>query len=197
MVPFTYDRLLVRLNALYDSIPAHIRGPGGPKRIADLQQAINAGIVAAEAGRDGEAGIPKPSQLKRDVAAAIDDVNERHDLLPATVEDREAAETLLGMASAAQPANPFRSTNSGVEFLDIPPAVVDLARFDKEIFLAGVQFAMQNFTATHTAAQCGHADDGFAERCLAYVRHELVLKEQAAVEATRRIVRIVEETAKG
>ncbi|CAO2655065.1 Nn.00g117980.m01.CDS01 [Neocucurbitaria sp. VM-36] len=371
MAPLTYARLLTRLRALYDSVPEQIKGPGDSQRIRELQSAINAGIVAAQAGLGGSNDVPNPRRLKYDITTTIDEINERyereaavspssslaavakvdeesesetddtnaqltrdlHDVLEAqetrqfqrsspqsgsgkenptaiaaattrqhpvtkpaitkktptvtkrlirnpaatsnsgvkksvskrttrqssrntsatklaavanTIEDHEAAAALLGLSTSvpvtynhshltppscgpyvphninitpsnvsndikgkqrapfATPMsplnfpnkpfseihpNPYRFTHSGTEFLDIPATAVDLARFDKEIFLAGVKFAMQNFTAAHAIPRCGNHDDEFAERCYKYVRYELIAKEQVTKEAAKKAVK--------
>ncbi|KAF1846407.1 uncharacterized protein K460DRAFT_356088 [Cucurbitaria berberidis CBS 394.84] len=361
MARLTYARLLTRLHTLRDSVPEQLPGYENAQRVKDTQDAINAGIVAAQAGLEGDKSVLKPSDLKYEVSAKLDEIDHRfereaavspssslavaaagedeeesenedaddqltRDLTAAfeteqrlrweqssshsasgkenpsdtatvsatrahparkpanrkknsavtkrpirnpgattkacikkstskrttraksriasptalttvtnTIEEREAAAALLDLftsspltnnrtntmhpayapnftssaqvtpinnmasnkgkqrASSSQPAtplnfpnmhlpithpNPYRRTFSNAEFLDLPANAIDASAKPEHIFLAGVQFAMQNFTAAHATKFCRNTGDGFADRCYEYVRVELGIKSE-------------------
>ena len=330
MAPLTYSRLLTRLSALLESIPGQLPGSENAEQVKDLQQAINAGIVAVQAGLGGDKGTPKPSQLKHEVLAKVDEINARYKrqqssprsgsskenptpTTPATttrehpatrptspkktsavnkrrignpatttnagikksaskrltrsksrltssttlasiaptVDDQEAASTLLDLfasrhsnitpSSPMRPApapyvaptanmtpintytgfraprsplpfpnrplhqifhaNPYRRNRFGAEFLDMPANAIDHRATPEQNFLAGVQFAMQNFTASHATERCGNTDDEFAERCYEYVRIELDIKSKLELEvgeflADQAAARVADQAAR-
>lgn len=79
MAPLTYSRLLKRLNQLYEAVPAQFPGDDNVQRAKDVQRAIKAGLIAAQAGLEGDDSVLSPGQLKHWVTTKMNDINERCD----------------------------------------------------------------------------------------------------------------------
>ncbi|KAH7356070.1 hypothetical protein BKA66DRAFT_446030 [Pyrenochaeta sp. MPI-SDFR-AT-0127] len=79
MAPLSYDRLLLRLETLFDAVPGQYPGAENAQRVKDVQRAIKAGSIAAQAGLEGDDSVLSPGQLKHWVISKMDDINEQFD----------------------------------------------------------------------------------------------------------------------
>lgn len=100
MNSLTYERLLERLEDLFDSVPKDFPGPEDAQRVKDVLRALKAGMVAARAGLNGDQSVLSPGQLKHWVNGKVADMHDSHDREAAVSPSTSLVEAVTGTLSA-------------------------------------------------------------------------------------------------
>ncbi|KAF2844073.1 hypothetical protein T440DRAFT_527929 [Plenodomus tracheiphilus IPT5] len=80
MSPLSYNRLLARLDSLFDALPTQFPHPDDAARLHDLKRAIKSGQVSAQRGVNGEGDkVLSPGRLKRWVNAKVQKIHDTYD----------------------------------------------------------------------------------------------------------------------
>lgn len=104
MAPLTYARLLARLDSHFKSIPEQFPSQEDAQRVRDVQRAIKAGLISAQAGLDGDRSVLSPGQLKHWVSSKIADIHQQLDREAAVSPSTSLVEVVVNgdMGVAAQ-----------------------------------------------------------------------------------------------